>query len=164
MHPALGWAAKRVWLQLSEECRDLLDRIFTINEQQRISIQGIKDHAWYNKPLLPKYQAAQDGLQERQAELTHRMQRRVLNPVCSFSSGPSHLFPTLKPSHLFPTLKPCMMDRLRWVFVCIQHPAAPSLSLAIQQVHHVFYAGAITAACRLPHLLLHLSNLLHCIC
>ena len=155
MHPALGWAAKRVWLQLSEECRDLLDRIFTINEQQRISIQGIKDHAWYNKPLLPKYQAAQDGLQERQAELTHRMQRRVLNPVCSFSSGPSHLFPTLKP---------CMMDRLRWVFVCIQHPAAPSLSLAIQQVHHVFYAGAITAACRLPHLLLHLSNLLHCIC
>ena len=68
-------------VQLSDECRDLLDHIFTINEQQRISIQGIKDHAWYNKPLLPKYQAAQDSLRERQAGLTRRMQQRVLNPV-----------------------------------------------------------------------------------
>ena len=68
-------------MQLSDEVRDLLDHIFTVNEQQRISIQGIREHAWYNKPLLPKFQAAQDALQERQTELTRRMQHRVLNQV-----------------------------------------------------------------------------------
>ena len=68
-------------MQLSDDCRDLLDRIFTINEQQRISIRGIREHPWYNKPLLPKFQASQDSLQRTQTALTQRMQTRVLDEV-----------------------------------------------------------------------------------
>ena len=34
-------------LQLLPECRDLLGRIFVVDEQQRISIEGIEAHPWW---------------------------------------------------------------------------------------------------------------------
>ena len=83
LQPANRWAhLTSGCVQLSPDCRDLMDRIFTVNEQQRINVAGIKAHAWYNKPLLPKFQTAQDALDAQQAELSARMRSRKLDEVC----------------------------------------------------------------------------------
>eukprot|EP01025_Chloroclados_australasicus_P047534 TRINITY_DN533_c0_g1_i1.p1 TRINITY_DN533_c0_g1~~TRINITY_DN533_c0_g1_i1.p1 ORF type:complete len:422 (-),score=65.27 TRINITY_DN533_c0_g1_i1:537-1802(-) len=55
--------------RLSPECRDLLDRIFQLDENRRISVQEIKSHPWYVKPLAPEYQAAWEDIQRRQKRI-----------------------------------------------------------------------------------------------
>ena len=57
---------------LSAELTDLLDRIFTGDEEARIGIEGIKRHAWFNRPLPPKYGRA---LARFDAELAARAER-----------------------------------------------------------------------------------------
>lgn len=56
-------------LKLSDEVKDLLDKMFEARQEARISIPGIKQHPWYLKPLLPKYQAALDQLNREQAAI-----------------------------------------------------------------------------------------------
>jgi len=54
--------------QLSDELKDLLDRMFEVKQDSRISIEGIKAHPWFTKPLPSKYQKALDVLGREQAK------------------------------------------------------------------------------------------------
>ena len=72
--------------QLSPECMDLLNKIFVINQDQRITVPNIKAHPWYTKPLLAKYQAAEETLAQRQVQLNAYVAQRQLNSV-----RPEHL-------------------------------------------------------------------------
>ena len=48
-HVAMGWAL------LSEQCQDLLMRIFEYDDDKRISLEEIKGHPWYNQKLPLHY-------------------------------------------------------------------------------------------------------------
>ncbi|KAI8471620.1 MAG: kinase-like domain-containing protein [Monoraphidium minutum] len=66
-----GWARSDPYIEahaaaLSPELRDLLDAIFVGDEDERITIQGIKAHPWFNGPLSPKLQASIDAMKEEQ--------------------------------------------------------------------------------------------------
>ena len=58
--------------RLSPECRDLLDRMFDVNQDSRISIEGITKHPWFSRPLPARYEAALAALQKEQAAITKR--------------------------------------------------------------------------------------------
>eukprot|EP00798_Chlamydomonas_sp_ICE-L_P019999 gene19999-26712_t len=49
--------------KLSESCRDLLDKIFELDEGRRITIEGIRAHPWYTKKIPDKYEAALKAIQ-----------------------------------------------------------------------------------------------------
>eukprot|EP01023_Acetabularia_acetabulum_P049871 TRINITY_DN5354_c0_g1_i1.p1 TRINITY_DN5354_c0_g1~~TRINITY_DN5354_c0_g1_i1.p1 ORF type:complete len:330 (+),score=48.80 TRINITY_DN5354_c0_g1_i1:3-992(+) len=55
--------------RLSRECRDLLDKIFELDESKRITIPQIKQHPWFKKPLPPLLNMAIDDLQVDQDRL-----------------------------------------------------------------------------------------------
>ena len=38
-------------LQLSDSCKDLINKMFTVNPHHRISIDGIKRHPWFTSPM-----------------------------------------------------------------------------------------------------------------
>lgn len=57
---------------MSPECVDLLDRIFTIKEKDRITISEIRQHPWFTAPLSPKYAKALQDLNEQQ-DLLHAL-------------------------------------------------------------------------------------------
>ena len=69
-------------MQLSNECMDLLNKIFVIDELKRITLKGIREHAWYNKPLEAKYRDAFDRFQQEQGEKDHYTATRRLSEVC----------------------------------------------------------------------------------
>ena len=69
-------------LQLSADCRDLLDRIFVIEEKKRISIQEMKKHPWYNKPLPTRLAHSERHLLEEQQRLEAHIANRQLDQVC----------------------------------------------------------------------------------
>ncbi|KAK9860325.1 hypothetical protein WJX84_006816 [Apatococcus fuscideae] len=66
---------------LSPECIDLLNRIFVIDEKDRISLQQIKAHPWYNKPLLAKHTHAEKQIATQQAEIQRYITTRQIDPV-----------------------------------------------------------------------------------
>lgn len=63
--PHMAEAVKK----LSPEIKDLLNRIFVIDAGKRVTIQQIKRHPWYNKPLPPGYQEKWDELKTKQEKL-----------------------------------------------------------------------------------------------
>lgn len=69
-------------MQLSPECRSLLDRIFDTDVKQRITVDGIMQHPWYLQPLTPQYQAQLQHLDQVQAEKEAHITSRQLDPVC----------------------------------------------------------------------------------
>eukprot|EP01024_Parvocaulis_polyphysoides_P005644 TRINITY_DN1140_c2_g1_i1.p2 TRINITY_DN1140_c2_g1~~TRINITY_DN1140_c2_g1_i1.p2 ORF type:complete len:171 (+),score=33.20 TRINITY_DN1140_c2_g1_i1:2-514(+) len=91
-NPSQSTAYLEVWLQqiktswrenpriakyanrLSPSCRDLLDRIFQLDESRRITIPEIKKHPWYTTPLIPKYQEAWDDIVRRQKKVEKMVQ------------------------------------------------------------------------------------------
>ena len=78
-------------MQLSSECRDLLDRIFVIEEKKRISIQEMKKHPWYNKPLPARLQHAECHLlEEQQRWEAHIANRQLEHVITSYVAGPPH--------------------------------------------------------------------------
>lgn len=74
-------ALKPILLQLSPDCRDLLDSIFVVDEKKRISIQEMKKHAWYNKPLPSRLQYSEKRLREEQDLLQAHIVARQLDEV-----------------------------------------------------------------------------------
>ena len=62
-------------MQLSPECKDLLNRIFVIDATKRVTIEQIEAHPWYLKPLPPKYQVVLDRLAKEQEGVDARMAR-----------------------------------------------------------------------------------------
>lgn len=71
-----------VQAHLSPECIDLLNRIFVIDEKERISLQQIKAHPWYNKPMLAKHTHAEKQIATQQAEIQKYISTRQIDPVC----------------------------------------------------------------------------------
>eukprot|EP00887_Chlorella_sp_A99_P005106 scaffold25.g5106.t1 len=59
---------------LSDECRDLLDRILHTDPDMRIGIGGILAHPWMTRPLEPWYQRALDALEREGVGATYRLQ------------------------------------------------------------------------------------------
>eukprot|EP01025_Chloroclados_australasicus_P057464 TRINITY_DN7162_c0_g1_i1.p1 TRINITY_DN7162_c0_g1~~TRINITY_DN7162_c0_g1_i1.p1 ORF type:complete len:429 (-),score=26.56 TRINITY_DN7162_c0_g1_i1:444-1730(-) len=55
--------------RLSPECRDLLDKIFQLDESKRLTIAQIKEHPWYTKPLPPLLKMALDELKTAQRKV-----------------------------------------------------------------------------------------------
>ena len=74
-------------LQLSEEVKDMLNRIFKTDESQRISIAEIKEHPWFTAPLDAKYVKAQEKIDKMQGELdNYTAHRRIHNVSAHFFS------------------------------------------------------------------------------
>ncbi len=68
--------------QLSAEIKDLLDKIFVVDEGKRITVDEIKEHPWYNKPLPEPYKAAWDNMRKKQEELDESRKDLQRNEVC----------------------------------------------------------------------------------
>ena len=64
-----GNLSKDVAALVSPECHDLLDRIFSPNPNQRISMADVLHHPWCQQVLSPKYHAAMDAMASQQAQL-----------------------------------------------------------------------------------------------
>mmetsp|Transcript_9712 Transcript_9712/g.18147 ORF Transcript_9712/g.18147 Transcript_9712/m.18147 type:complete len:425 (-) Transcript_9712:282-1556(-) len=52
--------------RLSHELKELLDKMFEVKQDARISVEGIKNHPWFNKPLPSRYAEALNDLNEAQ--------------------------------------------------------------------------------------------------
>lgn len=68
--------------QLSPEIKDLLDAIFVVDEAKRITVDEIKEHPWYNKPLPEPYKKAWEKLRKEQEELDNSRKDLQRNEVC----------------------------------------------------------------------------------
>ena len=75
------WTGKTYGLQLSPECKDLLDRIFVTDEKQRITVTQIKEHAWTSKTLSAKYEEAEAQIRRLQAEHDEYTTNRKISGV-----------------------------------------------------------------------------------
>ena len=88
--------------QLSKECMDLLNQIFVIDSSKRISLQGIKDHPWYNEPLSAQYAEGESKIREAQKEVEKYIASRRLSEACSLpplaTTAPPALCPRLLPA------------------------------------------------------------------
>ena len=73
--PHMAEAVKK----LSPEIKDLLNRIFVIDASKRVTIQQIKRHPWYNKPLPNGYQQMWDTLKEKQERLDKWYKEHPMN-------------------------------------------------------------------------------------
>ena len=69
------------YLQLSTECRSLLDRIFVADVKQRITVEGIMQHPWYLHPLPSHYQSQLQHLDQVQAQKDAHIRSRRIDPV-----------------------------------------------------------------------------------
>lgn len=67
--------------QLTKEVLDLLDNIFVISAEKRITIEQIKRHPWFIKPLPGKYAIAEQKALAEQAKLNARLNTRAINKV-----------------------------------------------------------------------------------
>lgn len=65
--------------KLSPECKDLLNKIFTIDAKKRITIEQIKEHPWYHIPLPERYQRQLDSLAVAQQDIEARILQREHN-------------------------------------------------------------------------------------
>ena len=74
-----------LYMQLSSECRSLLDRIFEPDVKQRITVDEIMQHPWYLHSLPSQYQSQLQHLDQVQASKDAHMRSRQLDPV-----GTSH--------------------------------------------------------------------------
>lgn len=68
-------------VQLSSECRSLLDRIFVADVKQRITVEGIMQHPWYQHPLPSHYQSQLQHLDQVQVQKDAHIQSRRIDPV-----------------------------------------------------------------------------------
>ena len=75
-----GWAH---FVQLSPECKDLLNQIFVIDTTKRISLQGIKDHPWYSLPLPTKYADGEVKIEKAQEKIAEYISTRRISQVNS---------------------------------------------------------------------------------
>ncbi|KAK9806506.1 hypothetical protein WJX73_005212 [Symbiochloris irregularis] len=64
---------------LSKECMDLLNQIFVIDSTKRISLQGIKDHAWYSVPLSEKFKEGEVKILADQANIDKYVNTRQIS-------------------------------------------------------------------------------------
>lgn len=89
-----------VWVQLSPEVTDLLNKIFVVDEKKRITINDIKKHPWYHIELPKKYADALKDIHERQRRVEEYIKRRDLNIVRAYSPFYSLTLVVLSPFRL----------------------------------------------------------------
>ena len=77
----LSCALPYALVQLSKECRDLIDRTLEVDEARRITISQITAHPWYNVPLSANYAAAEEQLRRDQAKLDSRRAMKRVDTV-----------------------------------------------------------------------------------
>lgn len=65
--------------RLSPEARDLLNRVFVVDDRKRITVPEIKAHPWYVRALSPKHAAAEARVRAEQAALEARVARARVN-------------------------------------------------------------------------------------
>jgi len=65
--------------RLSPEARDLLNRVFVVDDRRRITVPEIKAHPWYVRALSPKHAAAEARVRAEQAALEARVVRARVN-------------------------------------------------------------------------------------
>ncbi|KAF5841225.1 kinase-like domain-containing protein [Dunaliella salina] len=58
---------------LSPNARDLLDKMFDLDEKNRISIQGIMEHPWYQTPMRSHFEDALGTLKQEQDEVEEKL-------------------------------------------------------------------------------------------
>eukprot|EP00195_Chlamydomonas_chlamydogama_P017435 CAMPEP_0202915134 /NCGR_PEP_ID=MMETSP1392-20130828/64899_1 /ASSEMBLY_ACC=CAM_ASM_000868 /TAXON_ID=225041 /ORGANISM="Chlamydomonas chlamydogama, Strain SAG 11-48b" /LENGTH=443 /DNA_ID=CAMNT_0049607039 /DNA_START=317 /DNA_END=1648 /DNA_ORIENTATION=- len=58
---------------LSAEAKDLLDRMFELDEKKRTDMKGIKDHPWFNMSMRPQYEEAMRKLEAEQLEVDKKV-------------------------------------------------------------------------------------------
>ncbi|KXZ42321.1 hypothetical protein GPECTOR_162g136 [Gonium pectorale] len=61
--------------RLTPELKDLLDRMFDVKQESRASIETIKAHPWFNRPLPPRYEEALEELQKEQREIDEQVSK-----------------------------------------------------------------------------------------
>ncbi len=66
----------------------LLDKIFKVNEKERITIDGIREDPWYQGPLQKKFSEAEERINKQQHEVEERCRQRALNPVSASHRHP----------------------------------------------------------------------------
>ena len=76
-HPRLAAALGKV----SDECKDLLRRIFEPVDSKRITLEAIQQHPWYTKALPQRFAAAWEEMQAQQSTLTATLVRSSLDVV-----------------------------------------------------------------------------------
>ena len=59
----------------------MLDRIFVADVKQRITVEGIMQHPWYQQPLTPQYQSQLQHLEQVQAQKDAHIRSRRIDPV-----------------------------------------------------------------------------------
>lgn len=64
---------KDVAKRLSQECQELLDHIFDLNERRRMSIEDIKGHPWFNRELPEKYTKALEFLEGQNEKISQQI-------------------------------------------------------------------------------------------
>lgn len=74
---------KEAVTKLTPECKDLLNRIFVIDANKRITIEQIERHPWYKMPLPPHYINTLKKLEMGQAELDEYNRRRKENELAA---------------------------------------------------------------------------------
>lgn len=52
---------------LTPDCVDLLGKIFDVNAETRIGMEGLKAHPWFNRPLPEPYATSLESMQKKQA-------------------------------------------------------------------------------------------------
>ncbi|GFR50263.1 hypothetical protein Agub_g12450, partial [Astrephomene gubernaculifera] len=61
--------------RLTPELKELLDRMFDVKQESRASIDTIKSHPWFNRPLPPKYEESLKELQEEQRAIDEQVSK-----------------------------------------------------------------------------------------
>lgn len=89
-------------VQLSQNCRSLLDAIFQKDVKQRITVEGIMQHPWYREPLPSQFQSQWDQLMRIQSQKEADQQSRQIDPVRLYVSLLPLLFMSVMPLLLVP--------------------------------------------------------------
>lgn len=90
---------KDIVARMSADCRNLLDKVFDLDEEQRITIAGIREHPWYQVPLVEPYASATERLNARQAAIERETQLiRVRGGRALASAAISHVSASTLPN------------------------------------------------------------------
>ncbi|KAL6764410.1 kinase-like domain-containing protein [Haematococcus lacustris] len=71
-----SWRTPKQAQLLSEDCRDLLDKMFELDEALRPDCEAIRQHPWYRAPLPAEYELALAGLRTEQAAVQQQLLSR----------------------------------------------------------------------------------------
>ncbi|KAG2451796.1 hypothetical protein HYH02_003572 [Chlamydomonas schloesseri] len=61
--------------RLTPELKDLLDKMFDVKQESRASIESIKNHPWFQKPLPEPYESSLKELQEEQRQIDEQVSK-----------------------------------------------------------------------------------------